>query len=192
MYRLKVNGIFIEFRQTLVTKQFKHMKQNYSLWIAGIFISLGFLFSISCNKSDDSGCNFTKTAKTVKLNSATVNISAVQLAVNNTFEGDEYTMVISVVGDDCNKMSILSLSTVVVTGGKLNRAFPIKSFADSGLNSTYGSLLSQSVNPVSQVSTDLASGTALFEDKGNKLYAIKIDGTVTDGTLFAFSGDVQF
>ncbi|MBK7795870.1 MAG: hypothetical protein IPJ64_05790 [Saprospiraceae bacterium] len=102
-------------------------------------------------------------------------------------------MSISCLSSDCNKQTTFSLNIVIPSGTKLNGTYPIYDYVSADIQEFSGSYVTQAVNPISQSSLNLDSGTIKVVDKGSKLYNFDLSAVLEGtGERVTLKGDVQF
>lgn len=168
------------------------MKQIHFLSGLVLLISI----TLSCSKDSDSSqdcSNFPVLSQSITLNGTLSKLSVARFLLNSLAGYDRYAMSISCLSSDCNKQTTFSLNIVIPSGTKLNGTYPIYDYVSADIQEFSGSYVTQAVNPISQSSLNLDSGTIKVVDKGSKLYNFDLSAALEGiGERVTLKGDVQF
>ena len=153
-------------------------------------LSLNLLISSGCGKDEEENCsNFPLLTGTMEINGDDVRVSAFQsiTSAGGANFGDSYSFQIAGISDDCNTLTSFILNFSRPSGTSASGTYDIKEFFDAGDDDAVGSLLMQTVDPITQSSVDMSSGTLTVNDKGDNQFDLDLSATLIGGSMITMS-----
>jgi hypothetical protein len=161
--------------------------KKYS-FLSLILLSFLFLgFNSSCSKDDDKAdacSSFTVIPGEITVNGVKQKLSVAQFIAVDQF----YSFLLTSISDDCNETKTIDIS--IDTAIKLGGTYQIGSSSSSA--SATGSLISQTISPISQSLVEFKSGTVKVTELGVKKYTIDVDAVDVTGGKTKLSITHQF
>ena len=164
---------------------------KYSMKILLLFcLSLNLLMTSGCGKDEEENCsNFPLLSGTMEINGDEVRVSAFQsiTSAGGVDFGDSYSFQVAGVSDDCNTLTTFSVNFIRPSGISASGTYDIKEFIDAGDDDASGSVLVQTVDPISQSFADMISGTLTVSDKGDNQFDLDLSATLIGGSMITMS-----
>ena len=150
-----------------------------------LFLGASLIF-VSCGSDDEASsadCTiFVTLDGDVEINGDELQLSIAQSIVSagGGGFGDMYLFQIGGVSNDCNELLSVNFTLMVPTGMSPTGTYDIRSFFDADDDDATGSFGRQSLDPVSQSSVDMNSGSVSITENGANNFTIDLNaGTAT-------------
>lgn len=152
-----------------------------------LFCSLSIFLMVSCGQKEDpppaSDCDgLLDSGGEMEVDGETLSLTIAQLLISSGFDGDIYQFQVGAMAGNCNDVSVLSFIVEIPSDTDLDGAYQIKDFFDASLNDAYGvTITSQTLDPVSQSSVSIDSGTIDIIKHSANDYSVDLNGDLVGG-----------
>ena len=133
-------------------------------------------------RGNQKGCpGFSTLSGSAEVNGSELTLVVAQSIINSIGGSDNYLIQLTAIEDDCNTTHTVSLNIQIPTGTSLNGVYQFKDFFNAGPGDAVGDYVKQVLDPVSQSSKSITSGSMAINNKGNDNYDFDINGSLVGG-----------